>query len=116
MKLSAFRNKEPKFTADLWGYTTVTGPDAVNTRTFHFSRAISFNAVTGNFGKIDVFFQDTESDVRAFDQLINFKGPDGNPMFPNSVYQVEMVAPFINIWGRREGFRARIAFFGLTGG
>jgi hypothetical protein len=115
MKITSFRNKESKFSADLWTFVNTTDASGGNVKTYSFNRTIYFNAVTGNFGKIDVFFQDSEHDVRAFCQLQNFKGPDGNEMMDKGVFQVEMISPFINTWGHREGFRARIAFFGLLG-
>lgn len=115
MLVSAFRNKESKFTADLWTYTISTDGSGGEVKTFVFNRTLTFSAVTGNFGKVDVFFQDTESDVLIFDQLYNFKGPDSHELKDKGVWQVEMIAPFINMWGHREGFRARVAQIGIQG-
>lgn len=115
MKVSAFRNKETKFTADLWTYTTTTDASGGEIKHFAFNRTISFNAVTGNFGKVDVFLADSESDILIYHQLYSFKGPDGNELKQHGVWQVELVAPFINMWGHREGFKARVAQVGVDG-
>lgn len=114
MKIVSFRAKEAMFSADLWSFATTTDAEGGSIKTYSFDRTIFFNAVTGNFGKTDVFFQESEHDVRAFCQLRNFKSPDGTEMMDKGVFQVEMISPFINIWGHREGFRARIAYFGIT--
>lgn len=112
MKVSAFRNKETKFTAELWTYTSATDTEGGVIRTYSRNRNITFSCVTGNFGKVDAYFSDSEADVLALDQLKSFRGPDGNELVITGVWQVELIAPFINLWGHREGFRARLAVIG----
>jgi hypothetical protein len=114
MKVSAFRNKEPKYTADLWTFTITTDASAGSIRHYARSRTITFNAVTGSFGKLDAHFADTESDVVIMDQLQVLKGPEGFELFNFAIWQVELIAPVINVWGHREGFRARLAVVGTT--
>jgi hypothetical protein len=116
MKIASFRDKELKFTASLYTYTVTTDASGGEVRNYALNRTISFNAVTGNFGKIDVFFSESDADIRSFDQLTNLTGPDGNEMMLGAVYVVELIAPFINIWGHREGFRARISYMGYQSG
>jgi hypothetical protein len=110
MKITSFVKKESKFTADLWSYTVATNPDGSEKNVFKFNRTISLTALTGNFGKVDVYLNDTEADVRILDQLFNLKGPDGIELQTGAVWQMDQIAPFINIWGRREGFRGRLVW------
>lgn len=112
MKVNAFRNRELKYTGDLWTFVTTRDAEGGAIRTFNFARSISFNAVTGNFGKVDAHFNETESDVVILHQVANFRGPDGKELQVNGVWQVEQIAPAINIWGRQEGYRVRLAFLG----
>jgi hypothetical protein len=115
LKISAFRKSEAKYTADLWTFTESTDASGGTVRNFAFNRKITFSAVTGAFGKVDVYLADSEDDVRIFCQLFQLFGPDGNEMMEHGIWQVEMIAPYINMWGHREGFKARIAMIGVDG-
>jgi hypothetical protein len=112
MKLSAFRTKEAKFTASFWSFTVTRDSEGGILRDFSFNRELTFNCVTGSFGKVDAYLADTESDVIQLSQLTNLCGPDGGELVPHGIWQVELIAPAINIWGRREGFKARLAMIG----
>lgn len=114
MQQGAFRSKEAKFTADLWKFTFVTDSTGSQTRAYSLSRSITFSTVTGNFGKVECYFQDSENDVIQYDQLQNFRAPDGNELFSNGVWQIEQIAPYINLYGKREGFRARLSVVAVS--
>lgn len=117
MKINAFRAKDYNFTADFWDYTETTDSTGAQVKTYHFVRNVSLTAVTtaGTAGKMTLYFQDSESDIRQFVQLFNFKGSDGNELHPHGIWQVDFVGPNINIWGGREGFKARASLFGVDG-
>lgn len=116
MKLNAFRNKDVLFSADLWTYTESTDAGGGNVKHFSFSRTIKFHAVAGAMGKVDAHFAESESDVRQLCQLYQFVGPDGVELESKGVWQVQLINPWINMWGRREGFRARLQWVGIDGG
>jgi hypothetical protein len=109
MKLSAFRGRDAKFTADLWKVTIGTGPDGAPTFSHAFDRTISLTAFTGSFGKLEVWLGDDCADMVALDHLFNLFGPDGNELALNSVWQIDVIAPYLNMWGHREGFKGRIS-------
>lgn len=117
MKISAFRNADYKFTADLWTYTESTDAQGGAVRTYSFDRTITLTAVTtaGTAGKMTLYFLESEADVRQFDQLYNFKGADGVELHPHGVWQIDFIGPNINIWGRREGLKARATMFAVSG-
>lgn len=112
MKINAFRNNDPKFTADLWKVTLGTGVEGETTRSFAFDRKVGFTAISGSFGKLEVRFDDSYDDLMTLDQFFNLYGPDGQELMENGVWQMDNVSPYINIWGHREGFKARLSFIG----
>lgn len=112
MKMNAFRLNDPKFTADLWKYTVTTGVEGNDIRTFAFDRQITLTATTGSFGKMEIRLDESYDDVITLDQFYNLLGPDGNELMKNAIWQVDNIAPYINIWGHREGFKARLSFIG----
>lgn len=116
MKISAFRAADYKFTADLWGYTESTDAAGGEVRHYAFDRTVTLTATTtaGTAGKMTLYFLESEADVRQFDQLQNFKGPDGVELHPHGVWSIDFVGPNINIWGRREGLKARATLFAVN--
>lgn len=115
MKITAFRAKDYTFTADLWTFTQVTGPDGANSLKYAFNRTIQLVTVSGTFGKMNVYFKDSEVDVHPKHQLWNLRDSDGNELSKSAVWMVDSIAPFINVWGKREGFKGRIYYFGVNG-
>jgi hypothetical protein len=71
MKINAFRNNDPKFTANLWRVKISTGAEGENHFSYTFNRAITLTANTGSFGKLDVWLPDDCADMVALDQLFN---------------------------------------------
>lgn len=114
MKTFAFRAKDYNFTADLWTFTEVTGPSGGSTLHFAFARTIKILAVTGMFGKITIFCQDSEADIQLKDQLMNIKDAAGVELNPGYVWAIDQFAPYINTWGHREGFKGRITFVAVS--
>lgn len=112
MKINAFRNKDAMFTADLWKVTVGTDASGGPTYSYAFDRAVTFTASTGQFGKLDIWLDDSYDDVVAIDQLFNVYGPDGNELMKDAIWQFDTIAPYINMWGHREGFKARLARIG----
>jgi hypothetical protein len=109
MKLSAFRGRDAKFTADLWKVTITTDTEGGAVFSYAFDRKITMTAFTGSFGKLEVWLEDSEDDVVALDQLFKLVGPDGNELAENAVWQFDVIAPYLNMWGHREGFKGRIS-------
>jgi hypothetical protein len=114
MKISAFKNKDYNFTADLWTFTNVTDASGGQTKSYTLNRNIKLILVTGIFGKMTCYFQDSEADLQINDQLRNVKDASGNEMNPGFIWFVDQFVPNINSWGLREGFKGRISFNGLT--
>lgn len=114
MDIFAFKKKEAQFTADLWSFTETTDSTGNNVFHYFFVRNISFTAVTSVFGKMTAFFNDTESDVKINCQLQKLKDAGGNEMNPGFIWLIDQYAPEINIFNRKEGYRARIKFSGLV--
>jgi hypothetical protein len=116
MKIDAFKKKDYVFTADLWKFTTTT--DASGGEVFHYSfdRTISLIVVTGIFGKLTCYFQDSESDIVLNDQLMQIKDAAGSELNPGYVWKIDQFVPNINVWGHREGFKGRISFIAIAGG
>lgn len=112
MKLNAFRAKEDRFSGILWKVIITRDPEGGPIQNFVEDRTLSFICVTGTFGKVDAYFDDSEADLASLDQLSKLTGPDGKELFTNGVWQIEQIAPNINMWGRREGFKARLAVIG----
>jgi hypothetical protein len=109
MKINAFRGRDAKFTADLWKVTISTDAEGGSVFSHAFDRKISLTANTGSFGKLEIWLGDDCADMVALDHLFNLFGPDGNELATNSVWQVDVIAPYLNMWGHREGFKARIS-------
>jgi hypothetical protein len=57
----------------------------------------------------------TCDDVVVLDHLFRLYGPDGQELLEHGVWQIDNIAPYINIWGYREGYKARIQQFGVDG-
>lgn len=113
MKINAFRDNDPKWSADLWTFVQVTGPDGANKNTYSFNRRINFTVVSGAMGKLDAHFSEDEADVRQLCQLYNFNTPTGVEVETAGVWQVQLISPWINMWGVREGFRVRLQMVGV---
>jgi hypothetical protein len=114
MKIDAFKNKEYSFTADLYTYTNVTDASGSQTRNYALNRNISLILVTGMFGRMTCYLKDTESDVVVGDQLRNIKDASGEFLNTGWIWNIDQIQPNINAWGRREGFKGRLTFTGLT--
>lgn len=115
MKVDAFKKKDYSFTADLYTFTKTTDAAGGNVNTYTLARTIQFAAVTSVFGKMTVYFQDADADITLNCQLQKVKDKSGVEMNPGFIWLVEQVAPNINMWGHREGFRGRVSFFGIAG-
>lgn len=112
MKVDAFKKKDYSFTADLYTFTKTTDAAGGQVLNYKLARTIQLAAVTGMFGKMTVYFQDSEEDVVVNCQLQNLKDASGIEMNPGYIWAIDQFAPNINMWGHREGFRGRITFFG----
>lgn len=114
MKTFAFRGKDYNFTADLWTFTEVTDASGASTPHYSFSRTIKLLAVTGMFGKMTVFFQESETDIQLKDQIMRLKDAAGVELNPGYVWSVDQFVPYINTWGNREGFKGRLTFVAVN--
>jgi hypothetical protein len=115
LKINAFRNNDPKYSADLWKVTTTTDTEGGAVFSYAFDRQITFTAINGGFGKLEIRLDDTCDDVVVLDHLFRLYGPDGQELLEHGVWQIDNIAPYINIWGYREGYKARIQQFGVDG-
>jgi hypothetical protein len=115
MKLNAFRGRDAKFTADLWRVSITTDGEGGPVFKYAFNRAITLTANTGSFGKLEIWLGDDCADMVALDHLLNLYGPDGNELAANGVWQIDNIAPYLNMWGHREGFKARISMVAVDG-
>jgi hypothetical protein len=115
MKAFSFREKDfGNFTADLYSYTTTTDASGGEIFTFNFNRTVPLIIVTGYFGRMTCYFRDSESDVRIQWRLYNVKDKTGQEMNPNFIYTLDQLEPNINVFGDREGYKARMTFFGAN--
>jgi hypothetical protein len=116
MKTNEFRKKEFKCTADLWKFTVTTDSQGGDIRHFTFARSINLFVATSQFGRLRLYFQDSESDIVVFCQLFNLKDAAGQELMPNSIWTIDQFQPNINEWQVREGFNGRATYFGVDAG
>lgn len=113
MKFNTF--KKFKFTCDFYDFTQVTGTEGENNRVYEFDRNINVRAQATIAGRFQVFFQNTEADVRGFAQLANLRDAEGTLVRPGTVWVVDSITPKFNHYGQREGFVGFISYFGEDG-
>jgi hypothetical protein len=114
MKINTFRKYT--FTADLYTFLRSSDAQGGEVLQYFFNRSISMRLTSSGLGgKFSAFLLPEDDDVIAKCQLFNIKDETGKELIENGVYQVDSVEPIINVWGRLEGNKARVDFFGLDG-
>lgn len=111
-KLSGFRTWQ--FNANVYNYTVTTDGGASPVLHYFFLRNVNVDISQGIFGKITVFFRDSEADVMNSAQLFQLRDRSGKEIFPSAIWTIQGLQPVINIFGQREGFRANATVTGVT--
>lgn len=103
-KVNTFARRQ--FTAELWNYNSVTGPDGINTRTYFFKRNIELDVSQTLLGKLSVLLGEDAGDAMLSARLHKLKNKDGVELYPGGIYVMSLLTPNMNPFGVREGFRA----------
>lgn len=104
-KLHAY--KRFNYTADIYDYRLVTGPDGVSDPVYFLLRGVTLDVVQDEFGRLLCMFKDSEADLKPLVQLNNLKDKDGREIYPAGIWTLDTFEPNLNLMDKREGFRGR---------
>lgn len=113
MKIVTF--KKFNFTADLYTFTVTTDGEGGDVRTYNLNREVKVHVAPSNQGRLFVHFKAEDDDIEVNDQLFNLSDPLGTQIAENAIYQLSLVEPLLDMFGRRIGFKARAELVGYDG-
>lgn len=105
-----FAWKKDDFTGDLWDFTIVSGGDIEDQeRIYSFLRSIRFSATSDGFGRMLVYFQLTENDLRPIMQIRNLCDRQGTEIIPDGIWQMTEFEPVLDMFNKVHAYRTRLA-------
>jgi hypothetical protein len=114
MKTNAFRQLSPKFKGQIWELVKTTDPSGAPVSHYMFLEEAEFDAVTtgGAAGKMTCYFEHSYGQNWL---VLGFQTSDGEEITPGGVWNIDFIAPFLNIWGKVEGYKARLSLKSIDG-
>lgn len=124
MKSSGFRQLGNKYTADV--YYLITSTNAAGTQVNNYAlylTGVKFDAVStgGAYGKMTAYFGNEGRYFQSGYRLHGFSLPAspgfdvGPELAYGAIWQIDTIAPAVDVFGRIDGYKARLSIVASTG-
>lgn len=116
-KLFAFSNK-PNYTGTLFDFFQQIDQEGGANKVYVNAGVVFFDAVSDGYGQLTAIFDDKYNYIQVESQIQSIKTVvstgTGVELIPRSVWTVTSFEPFINVFGRREGYKAKLDWERVT--